>query len=73
MQWKDLLGKYNKQEKLYLNAIGSKAFAGYSTESRGGKMNMGKRMDVRYNFLPTEEENRQYIENSLRSIEGNGE
>jgi len=70
----NLLGRYSQEEQEFiLEMKKSRVKRVLSTESRGGMMRVGRKMDPELNFLPTSEEMDEYISNSLRSIFGNAE
>ncbi len=69
-----MLGRYSQEEQEFiLEMKKSRVKRVLSTESRGGMMRVGRKMDPELNFLPTSEEMDEYISNSLRSIFGNAE
>lgn len=74
MMLDNLLGRYSQEEQEFiLEMKKSRVKRVLSTESRGGMMRVGRKMDPELNFLPTSEEMDEYISNSLRSIFGNAE
>lgn len=74
MELENLLGRYSEEEQLFLQKVKKKRPRdSHSTESRGGMMKIGRKMDSKFDFLPTEEEIDRYISDSLGRLLSHGE
>lgn len=74
MGLENLLGRFSEEEQEFLREVKRPRINNaQSSESRGGMMTVGRRMESRFNFLPSEDEINEYISNSLRSLFGDGE
>ena len=67
-----LLEQYSSEESDFLRKINEDDMNEiYELESRGGFLKIGKKMDPKYDFIPSEEEMKRYITESLRRLQGN--
>lgn len=74
MKLEGLLGRYSQEEQIFLRKVKKERVKNiHSTESRGGMMRIGRKMDPKLDFLPTAQEMDEYISDSLRRLFGDGE
>ena len=73
MKLEGLLGRYSQEEQIFLRKVKKERVKDiHSTESRGGMMRIVRKMDPKFDFLPTAQEMDEYISDSLRRMFGDG-
>lgn len=72
MSFERLLGHYTSEETAFMHEVNQQMnrtnYSTESSESRGGRMPVGKTLDSKYSIMPDEELLREYRDYTIRSI-----